>query len=82
MFQFLGKVFHAFVSTISRSIAFLLPLVLIFPRFMGLKGLWWAFPANDLMASSLVIGMMIPVIRRFQRLKAADSAQSIGTSTD
>jgi putative MATE family efflux protein len=82
MFQSLGKAFHAFVSTISRSVAFLLPLVLILPHFMGLEGVWWAFPANDLMASSLVIGMMIPVVRNLQRLKAADSAQSVRTPTD
>ena len=79
MFQSLGKALHAFISTISRSIAFLLPLVLILPRFMGLEGIWWAFPTNDLMASTLVITLMIPVIRNLQRLKSADKAQSIST---
>lgn len=79
MFQSLGKALHAFISTISRSIAFLLPLVLILPRFMGLEGIWWAFPANDLMASTLVITLMIPVIRNLQRLKSAGKAQSIST---
>ena len=82
MFQSLGKAFHAFISTISRSVTFLLPLVLILPRFMGLEGVWWAFPANDLMASSLVIGMMIPIIRKLQRLKAADKVQPISTPID
>jgi Na+-driven multidrug efflux pump len=82
MFQSLGRAFHAFVSTTSRSVAFLLPLVLILPRFLGLEGVWWAFPANDFMASSLVIGMMIPVIRELQRLKAANNAPSISTSKE
>jgi len=68
MFQSLGKAFHAFISTVSRSVAFLLPLVLILPRFMGLEGVWWAFPINDLLATVLVIAMMIPVLIKLRRL--------------
>jgi putative MATE family efflux protein len=79
VFQSLGKALLAFVSTISRSVTFLLPLVLILPRFMGLEGIWWAFPVNDFMASSLVVGMMIPVISKLRRLKNADNVQSIST---
>ena len=69
IFQSLGKAVQAFLSTISRSVAFLLPLVLILPHFMKLDGVWWAFPGNDFLSAILVIGMTIPVIMKLHLMK-------------
>lgn len=79
IFQSLGKAFLAFISTISRSTAFLLPLVLILPRFIGLDGVWWAFPINDFLATMLAIGMMIPVIRKLHFLNATEKSKLVTT---
>jgi len=81
MFQSLGKPIQAFLSTISRSVAFLLPLVLILPRFMRLDGVWWAFPINDFLAATLVIGMTIPAIRKLRGLNVTPKPDLVSAAT-
>jgi putative MATE family efflux protein len=56
LFQGIGKGFPATVLTTAQNIGFLLPLVLILPRFFGLTGLWLAFPIADALA--LLLGQL------------------------
>ncbi len=67
IFQSLGKALPAFVASISRSALFLLPLILILPRFIQLGGVWLAFPFNDFLAAALTAGLTIPVIRKIRK---------------
>jgi Na+-driven multidrug efflux pump len=71
VFQSLGKAIQAFLSTVTRSVMFLLPTVLVLPRFMGLDGVWWAFPISDLMTFLLVLGMLVPVWLIMRQLHSA-----------
>ncbi len=54
-FQAVGKPKVSIFLSISRQILFLLPTLLIFPRFFGLQGVWMALPASDFIASILTI---------------------------
>lgn len=47
IYQTLGKAKPAFFLSISRQVLFLIPLVLILPRFFELQGVWMAFPLSD-----------------------------------
>ncbi|WP_135610509.1 MATE family efflux transporter [Methanococcoides sp. AM1] len=47
IYQTLGKARPAFILSISRQVLFLIPLVLILPRFFQLEGIWIAFPISD-----------------------------------
>ncbi|WP_096201713.1 MATE family efflux transporter [Bacillus sp. FJAT-45350] len=47
LFQALGKAKLALILTLSRQFLFLIPLVLILPHFIGVKGVWLAFPIAD-----------------------------------
>jgi len=40
-----------------RQIIMLIPMVLILPLFMGLKGIWIAFPVSDLGAFAVTLMM-------------------------
>ena len=71
VFQSIGKAVQAFLSTTSRSMLFLLPAVLILPRFLGLDGVWWAFPITDFMTFALVMGMLIPVLLEMRKMNLA-----------
>ena len=53
-----GKAGSAFFLSLSRQIIFLIPLVLLFPHFWGVTGVWVAFPAADFL-SSLVTGLWL-----------------------
>jgi Na+-driven multidrug efflux pump len=66
VFQALGKPVPAFVLSLARQILFLLPLVLILPRFYGLDGVWAAFPISDFLACGLAAGMMWREYRKYK----------------
>ncbi|WP_404405582.1 MATE family efflux transporter [Jeotgalibacillus malaysiensis] len=50
LYQALGKAKISFILSMARQLIFLIPLVLILPTFLGLTGVWLAFPIADLLA--------------------------------
>lgn len=66
MFQALGKPRPAFILSLARQLLFLLPLVLILPKYYGLQGIWAAFPISDFLACGLAAGLMIREYGKFK----------------
>lgn len=58
MFQALGRGSIAMIISLSRQFIFLLPLLLILPRFMGLTGVWAAIPISDALTFLLASGLI------------------------
>ncbi len=58
LFQAIGKAVPALVLSMSRQILFLIPAIVIFPKFFGLTGLWYAFPFSDALAT-IVTGIWV-----------------------
>lgn len=54
-FQALGKALPALVLSASRRALFIVPLVLVLPAFMGLRGVWFSFPIADVLAAVLTL---------------------------
>lgn len=50
-FQAAGKPLKALMLTLSKQGFFLIPLILILPRYFGIFGIWVAFPVADLLAT-------------------------------
>ena len=50
-FQATGKPKKSLFLSLSRQVIFLLPLLLILPKFFGLDGVWFSGPASDFAAS-------------------------------
>ena len=50
-FQAAGKVAPALILTLTKQGLFLIPLVLIMPKFFGLDGVWYSFPIADLLST-------------------------------
>ena len=67
IFQAIGKVIQAIISSLARSALFLLPTVLLFPQFWGIDGVWIAFPVTDVLTLLLTAGLMIPILLDFRR---------------
>lgn len=65
-FMSIGKAVQAFVTALARPALFLIPAVLILPKFFGLNGVFLSFPTSDALTLILVILLIIPVIREFQ----------------
>ena len=69
VFQSLGHVGKTFVTSISRQVLFLVPLLLILPHFLQTDGVWLAFPIADTLAALLVLFLILPQLREFKRLR-------------
>lgn len=67
VFQSLGNVGKSFITSLARPALFLIPLVLILPRFMGLDGVWWAFAITEVLTAILAIVFLVPQVREFQK---------------
>lgn len=63
-FTGIGNVKQGIILSLSRQGLFMLPLLLILPRFFGLNGLLYAGPAADLMACLLSLAMMYRNFRK------------------
>jgi len=50
-FQAIGKAFPALLLTLTKQGFFLIPLILILPRFFGLEGIWYSFSIADIGAA-------------------------------
>ena len=74
VFQALGKAGTALVLSISRQILFLIPLTLLLPLAVrpALEGVWMAFPAADILASTVTGIFFYREIRRMRRTVAID----------
>jgi len=69
LFQALGKAKPAFLLSISRQLLFLIPLVILLPRFYGLYGVWAAYPISDFLAFLLSGFLLLRVYRIFKENK-------------
>ncbi|MFH1647811.1 MAG: MATE family efflux transporter [Chloroflexota bacterium] len=67
VFQSIGKAAESFVTAIVRPVAFLVPLVIVLPRYWQLDGVWFAFPIADTLTFLLTLLLIIPVIRGFKK---------------
>ncbi len=68
VFQALGKAVATFLATVSRQMLFLLPLILILPRFWQLEGVWLAVPVADVLSFILTLVIFLREIRNLKSL--------------
>jgi putative MATE family efflux protein len=67
MFQAIGKALQAFVLSMARQIIFLIPLVLVLPKFFKLPGVWYSFPIADFLTMFLSALYLIPEIKKLDK---------------
>ena len=69
LFQALGRVFPALFLSMSRQIFFLIPLVLVLPLYLGLRGVWISIPVADCLSTIVTAIWVAHEIRRIGRLR-------------
>jgi putative MATE family efflux protein len=65
LYQALGKAKPSLFLSMCRQMLFLIPLVLVLPKYLDLQGVWAAFPLADVLAFTVTLVM---VIREFRLL--------------
>ncbi|MDR3046987.1 MAG: MATE family efflux transporter [Bacteroidales bacterium] len=68
-FQSIGYAGKAIVLSLTRQLLFLVPLLLIFPIFFGVDGIWWSLPTSDFIASITAILMISWQFKKFKKMK-------------
>jgi putative MATE family efflux protein len=63
-FQAVGKPIPALFLTLTKQGFFLVPLILVFPLFWGLDGIWISFPVADVLAASVTLWALRREVKR------------------
>lgn len=66
-FQSIGKVRKAILLSLTRQMLFLVPLLIILPRFMGTLGVWISMPIADSLATVLAVFLLTRQMRKFRK---------------
>ncbi len=70
-FQSIGKAGKSIFLSLTRQVLFLIPLMLILPRYYGLDGIWASFPSGDFCATLVAAIMIIVEMRHLKKLSAS-----------
>jgi putative MATE family efflux protein len=68
-FQAVGKPKQAMILTTTKQILFVIPLVVILPKFFALDGVWIAMPVADFLAACLAAVLLFVEVQRLRELK-------------
>lgn len=69
VFQAFGKAKPAMVLSLLRQFLLLIPMLLIFPRFFGIWGIWYAFPISDFLSTLVTLIMIRSELRELKNLQ-------------
>ncbi|MEI7616093.1 MAG: MATE family efflux transporter [Actinomycetota bacterium] len=68
-FQAIGKAVPAIILNISRQVIFLIPGILVLPRFFGLNGVWLSLPISDFLSTVLTLIFIGYELKQFKKLQ-------------
>lgn len=75
-FSSIGKAQKGVIISLTRQIIFLIPLIIIFPLFMGIDGVMYAGPIADAAAAALAIFLLVKQLRELGSNKINNPAES------
>ena len=64
-YQAIGKALPALLLTLTRQGFFFIPLLYILPEFLGIDGVWIAFPIAELLAAIVTGGFLIYELKKY-----------------
>ena len=67
IFQALGKALPSLILSMSREILFLIPLILVLPKFWGLNGIWLTMPISDILSFILTAILFYNLVKHLKK---------------
>lgn len=64
-YQAIGKALPALLLTLTRQGFFFIPLLYVFPKFMGIDGVWLAFPIAEFLAALVTGGFLVYELKKY-----------------
>lgn len=65
-FQYIGKPRRSIIMSLSRQVLFLIPMLLILPKYLGVNGVWLSMPIADFTATILAAIFIFFQIRKLK----------------
>jgi putative MATE family efflux protein len=62
-FQSIGKAHISIFLSLTRQVLFLIPLIIILPKYIGISGVWISMPISDFVAFTVTLFMLIKYYR-------------------
>ena len=78
-FSATGNHRQGLLVSLSRQGLFLIPLLLILPKFFGIYGVFYASPVSDLMAFVMSVSMVLVSFKNFDRMEQNDKIDADDT---
>ena len=72
-FQSIGKPQLSIFLSLTRQLIFLLPFLLILPRYIGIDGVWASMAGSDFMAFVVAVSTLLFMLKRLSRTESAMS---------
>ncbi len=69
-FQSIGNATESIVVGLLRQVIFLIPLLLILPRYFEVDGVWMSFPVSDAVATIVTAVLIVKTFRQLNRRSA------------
>ena len=67
-FQSIGKPQISIFLSLTRQLIFLLPFLLLLPRYFGVEGVWMSMAGSDLLAFLVAVVTMVIMLSRQERM--------------
>ncbi|OEG70836.1 MATE family efflux transporter [Candidatus Endomicrobiellum trichonymphae] len=68
-FQSIGKAQKTIFLSLTRQVIFLIPLLIILPKYMNISGVWISIPISDLASSIIAVCLFTAQYRKLQNKK-------------
>jgi putative MATE family efflux protein len=72
LFQSMGLAKTSIFLSLTRQFLFLIPFLLVLPKYFGLKGVWISLPASDITACIITAYMVRRLYRKFRNKEVAN----------
>ena len=76
-FTAIGKPKKGIFLSLTRQILFLLPLLIVLPRFMGIDGIMYSGPVADFIAAVVAIAMAVSELRKLDTINENKTSQAL-----
>ncbi len=67
LFQSIGQAAKSIFLSLTRQVLFLIPLLILMPRALGLNGIWYSFPTSDILATAVTVAMVWWQLKKFPK---------------
>lgn len=78
-FQSIGKAKISIFLSLTRQLLYLLPCLLLFPHWWGLKGIWFSMPVSDAFAFITAVISLVAYIKKVSGQETVNAGPDVNT---